>query len=429
MKKHTLFTSILIPGIIFTSIVPAAFASFDDVATSHANFDAVAYVQENGIVEGYPDGTYKPDQSINRAEFTKIIVGAALNYNANQDPSGYDIYAPVGLSFSDIEDGAWYIPYLRKAVENNIIAGYPDGTFKPAADINFVEAAKILVEGFGLEVYSDEEIWYRPYVKIMEGQKAIPTSIKSFEHKVTRGEMAEMIYRLKENIMDKASLTYQDLDATCEETCAAPDYSSYLQWAVPEQVYIDEYGTDCAGAMSGWTYGGDLLSTLIADNEARAKLDLNLYTPSYLAAMEQKIVAQTHARWNKDFYAHYVCNLGASGDIAAGYLYPQGQSAVDGSGEFAELGNLSTDDMVLVSLHGDEIDFYEDMRLIGNTATGAEPPICTAEAIMNGFTWSCFLGLHWVDDDMVNGAEMEYTNILFDGSEPYVWQDVEYYEE
>ncbi len=215
MKK---ISRVLLAVMVLAAFAPVAFAAFDDVYSSHPNYDAVTFVQEQGIVDGYPDGTYKPDQSINRAEFTKIIVGAALNYNSNQDPSGYDIYAPVGLSFYDIEDGAWYIPYLRKAVENEIISGYPDGTFKPAADINFVEAAKILVKGFDLEVYSDEESWYRPYVEVLEGQKAIPSTIKSFEHKVTRGEMAEMIYRLKENVMDKASLTYEDL-AGCEETC------------------------------------------------------------------------------------------------------------------------------------------------------------------------------------------------------------------
>ncbi len=415
----------LLAGFVLASSVPVSFAAFDDVYSSHANLDAITYVQEQGIVDGYPDGTYKPDQSINRAEFTKIIVGAALNYNSNQDPSGYDIYAPVGLSFSDIEDGAWYIPYLRKAVENEIISGYPDGTFKPSDNINFVEAAKILVKGFDLEVYSDEETWFRPYVEVLEGQKAIPSTIKSFEHKVTRGEMAEMIYRLKENVMDKASLTYEDL-AGCEETCAAPDYSSYLEWVLPDAAFAEPYGKDCVGVMASWTFGGDLLSTLIADPDTRSRMDLELYTPVYLVNLEATIVEQTHSLWDKDFYAHYVCNLGPSGDIAAGYLFPRGQSATEGADEFEITGNLSFDDMVVVSVHGDDVDFYDDLQMTGGTATGAEPPICTADAIMNGFTWSCFLSLHVDDEDGVDGSNMRYTNILFDGSAPFTWEDVEY---
>jgi len=421
----------LLAGFVLAVSAPLSFAAFDDVYSSHANLDAINYVQSQGIVDGYPDGTYKPDQYINRAEFTKIIVGALLDYSPNQDPSGYDIYALVGLNFSDIISGEWYVPYLRRAVDNGIISGYPDGTFKPADNINFAEAAKILVKGYDFEHYEDSVTWYRPYVQILEGQKAIPVTITGFEHKVTRGEMAEMIYRLSQNITNKPTQTYSALESGCEDTCAPPSNqtTSYSQWFLPEYAYVEDYGTDCVGVMSGWTYGGDLLSSLIADPATRAKVSLNLYTPDYLKNLEKAVVEQTHAKWDKDFYAHYVCNLGESGNILAGYLYPKGLSATEGAYEYAETGNLSTDDMVLVSMHGDEIDFYQDMRLIGNTATGAEPPICTASAIEDGFMWSCFLGLHWENDEIINGADMEYTNILFDGSAPVVWEDVEYYEE
>lgn len=213
MKKLTVtvLAILLVAIFILSSVAAPAFASFGDVSSVHVNYDAINYVQEEGIVEGYPDGTYKPDQNINRAEFTKIIVGALLDYNPTQDPSGYDIYVPVGLSFTDLISGEWYIPYLRKAVENGIISGYPDGTFKPADNINFAEAAKILVKGFDFEYYENREIWYRPYVQVLEGQKAIPTTIKSFDQKVTRGEMAEMIYRLKTNNLTKPTATYETL--------------------------------------------------------------------------------------------------------------------------------------------------------------------------------------------------------------------------
>ncbi len=57
-------------------VIPLVKADFPDVSSSHSNFNAINYVQEQEIVKGYDDGTYQPNKRINRAEFTKIIVNA-----------------------------------------------------------------------------------------------------------------------------------------------------------------------------------------------------------------------------------------------------------------------------------------------------------------------------------------------------------------
>lgn len=183
--------------------VQIAFASFSDVNSDTTYSAAISYAEENGIVSGYPDGTFKPLNQINRAEFVKIIVGAALDYSSSQDPSGYDIFSSYMLNFSDIESGAWYNPYLRKAVQNEIISGYPDGTFKPDQSINFAESAKILTIAFNLpDVATDRhsDHWYDVYVWPLENKNAIPVTIDSAAKLITRAEMVEMIYRLKTNI-------------------------------------------------------------------------------------------------------------------------------------------------------------------------------------------------------------------------------------
>ena len=189
-----------------------ALASFTDVGSGGPFSDAINYVQQNGIVSGYPDGSFKPSNPINRAEFTKIVIGAALDYSSSQDPSGFDIFALAGVPFSDVQAGEWYIPYLRKALQNNVISGYPDGTFKPAANINFAEAAKIIVGAYKHTVTADPVTWYRPYVEKLAELKAIPMSVTGFNHKITRGEMVEIIYRLQEGITTQESRTYADLE-------------------------------------------------------------------------------------------------------------------------------------------------------------------------------------------------------------------------
>lgn len=220
MKKITPF----ITSFIFLLLVFGFFAighaalldvddDFSDVPESHMNMEAIDYLKDQGVVEGYMDGTYKPGNEINRVEFVKIIMGAAYNYDPGQDPSGFDIYQPVGLSFNDIQAGEWYIPYLRKAVENEVIDGYPDGTFKPADSINFAEAAKIIAEAFNVELgEGDVEAWYKEYVTGLEGEDVIPISVDYFDEDITRDEMAEMIWRLMADVTDKSSRTYDEIN-------------------------------------------------------------------------------------------------------------------------------------------------------------------------------------------------------------------------
>lgn len=173
--------------------------SFSDVLSANVNYDAISYVHSQGIVDGYPDGTYRSENLINRAEFTKIIIGA---YSPGQ-AAGSNCFPDVGEE--------WFAKYVCFSKIHNFINGYPDGSFRPANNINFAEVAKILVNVAGLPVTQDSEVWYKPYVTKLSDLQAIPLSIKSFDQKVTRGEMAEMIYRLRAKVAGASSRTFQEL--------------------------------------------------------------------------------------------------------------------------------------------------------------------------------------------------------------------------
>jgi len=195
MKKYSLVSLVLVFSLTFSTVAQAV---FQDLPSAHPNFDAVTYVQSEGIVEGYEDGTFRPDSKINRAEFTKIVMESA--YPDSSSGEG---------CFSDVAD-EWFAKYVCDAKLKAIINGYPDGTFKPAQNISFVEAAKIIVLAYQVEVTADAELWYRPFVEYMGENKAIPFSIDRLEHELTRGEMAEMIFRLETGV-DKLSQTYESL--------------------------------------------------------------------------------------------------------------------------------------------------------------------------------------------------------------------------
>ncbi|MFC1600443.1 S-layer homology domain-containing protein [Patescibacteria group bacterium] len=189
-------------------ISTTAFAAFSDVSSSHINSEAIDYVESLDIVEGYNDGTYRPDTPINRVEFTKIIIASEYS-QATIDGCNTS-------SFSDVGDGAWYMPYVCVAELNEIVDGYPDGTYQPPNNITFAEAAKIITNTLIEPTTEGADIWYKPYVKKLEDRGAIPTTIEDFSHKLTRGEMAEIIWRLKENIRTLDSRTYNELEDVLE---------------------------------------------------------------------------------------------------------------------------------------------------------------------------------------------------------------------
>jgi hypothetical protein len=102
----------------------------------------VARLVALGILAGYPDGTFRPDQPVTRAEFAKIIVSALGVGEAAQ-------YAAGATKFWDVATDHWATGYINVAVDVGIINGYPDGTFQPENQVTFAEAIKMIVAALG----------------------------------------------------------------------------------------------------------------------------------------------------------------------------------------------------------------------------------------------------------------------------------------
>ncbi|MEK7126669.1 MAG: S-layer homology domain-containing protein, partial [Patescibacteria group bacterium] len=104
MKK--IVSKLLILLTIFLSLPSEiALAAFTDLGEAHKNYEAITYLQENGIINGYDDGSFKPDNTVNRAEFLKIII----------DGSKIKLSISPPTPFKDVDNTAWYAKYLKKA--------------------------------------------------------------------------------------------------------------------------------------------------------------------------------------------------------------------------------------------------------------------------------------------------------------------------
>lgn len=165
--------------------------------------DILQYLVQHNIVSGYLDNTFRPQNPINRAEFTKIIVGAV---HEAAEINACPLLSSVS-PFPDVSADDWFMPYTCSARRFKIMDGYPDGTFRPAQNINVAEASKIVAGAFGLTSTEtpwpanrspEGEGWYQPYMDALNTLGALPASAQDPAHLLTRGEMAEIVYRVME---------------------------------------------------------------------------------------------------------------------------------------------------------------------------------------------------------------------------------------
>lgn len=107
--------------------------TFSDVNEDAWYADAVNTLASLGIVNGYPDGSFRPDQSITRGEFATIT--ARLAYSADTG---------VVVNFSDVAADTWYYDNIQLNAYYGWVQGYPDGSFRPERNIARSEATKIV---------------------------------------------------------------------------------------------------------------------------------------------------------------------------------------------------------------------------------------------------------------------------------------------
>ena len=106
--------------------------AFTDVPANQWYAKAVMTLAGKGVISGYPDGTFKPDASITRAEFVTM----AMNF-ANAEKG-------TACSFPDVPQNMWYYGAIAGATQNGWISGYPDGTFGPDRYIARAEVTSVI---------------------------------------------------------------------------------------------------------------------------------------------------------------------------------------------------------------------------------------------------------------------------------------------
>ncbi|MBI5414588.1 S-layer homology domain-containing protein [Candidatus Peregrinibacteria bacterium] len=148
---------------------------------------AIQEIQKKEIIQGYADGTFRPDKEIIRAEFLKIVIKSA----------GEDIPKEGDYKncFADVHE-EWFAEYVCYAKERGWIKGYADGFFHPEWNVRLSEGIKILIEVNDIKIKDkDSSPWYLPYFELALNQGILKARDEDPERFITRGEMGLYVWR------------------------------------------------------------------------------------------------------------------------------------------------------------------------------------------------------------------------------------------
>lgn len=175
------------------AVVPAS-AAFTDLEANHNAYDAVNVLSKLGVINGYVDGSFRPNNNVTRAEFTAMLLRTrglgAVGSTSLENPPFPDVTTP---------DVSWAIANIRTAREMGIINGYDDGTFKPNNNVLYEEAVKMIVCALGYgEMGAEGAFWYSKYLMTATSLGFTEGAGGAVSVPATRATIANMLYNCLE---------------------------------------------------------------------------------------------------------------------------------------------------------------------------------------------------------------------------------------
>lgn len=187
MNRFKRILCIFAAALATAALAPCAYA-FTDVAADDYCYESILRLSDLGIISGYSDGSFSPQSTITRAEFARIIV-SAMNKDTEAKSKG------LISSFADVPDGLWSAPYINYVSNQNLVAGYSDGSFQPDKTISFAESLTILLRVLGYNESTVGYFWPNNYVDAGSSLGISSDMPYGVNQPITRGDAAIMLER------------------------------------------------------------------------------------------------------------------------------------------------------------------------------------------------------------------------------------------
>ena len=185
---------VLCVAMMLSVMVVGAGAAFSD-QSKIKNTEAVDACTALNIIGGYPDGSFKPEGNITRAEVTKMICVAL---NGGKNPAVSTNTTPT---FSDVRgnaNAAWAEGYIESCAAQGIVSGVGGGKFAPAGNVTGVQLAKMLLVSLGYK--SENEGFtgnaWATNVNVRAAQKGLYDGLEKMDTNaaITRDNAAQMVW-------------------------------------------------------------------------------------------------------------------------------------------------------------------------------------------------------------------------------------------
>ncbi|MFC5529117.1 S-layer homology domain-containing protein [Cohnella yongneupensis] len=183
--------------------------TFKDMPSDKVYADSIQALANRTVLNGFPDGTFKPEAKVTRAEFAAMLI-RALGITTSGSASG--------KVFKDTPSNGWFTPSVEAAVKAGLITGYDDGTFRPNQTITHQEMVTMVVRamhyaGYRVDTsssangFADVPDWAKPHVYEAVQSGLIARSNDPFAFTVneetTREQSALLLFRALNEIVFK----------------------------------------------------------------------------------------------------------------------------------------------------------------------------------------------------------------------------------
>ena len=198
-------------------------SSFPDVPEGYWTRQQISLISMLNIVTGYPDGTFRPEGNITRAEMAALLMRSAGNDTRYPILDNRISNLEPRISFKDVKSSHWAAGFIADAASAGVVEGYPDKSFRPKGNITRAEGlamiarfAKVTQEAYTFQFFPDisTNYWASPIIAgsskagLLEYLKG-----RAFEPKrnLTRAEAVEILYRTQfvKGLLDKDLLNWE----------------------------------------------------------------------------------------------------------------------------------------------------------------------------------------------------------------------------
>ena len=188
----------------FAMVLSMGFSAFayTDVTAGTKVAEAVGVLSNLGIFTGFEDGTFKPEDTVTRAQMAAIICRTLGYEDQAQSSAGSTI-------FNDVAASHWASGYVNVAQSLQIINGYGDGNFGPEDQVTYEQAVKMIVVALGYELDAQSKGgWSTGYLAVASREGITKSANGTVGTPAARGTIAVLVYNsLEVRLMDQDTWT------------------------------------------------------------------------------------------------------------------------------------------------------------------------------------------------------------------------------